>query len=39
LIDWLVGCRVEFQNKFYVGDGYQFLPFHYKRILAEEQDE
>jgi len=30
---------VEFQNKFYVGDGIRFVPFSYKKILSGEEDE
>lgn len=32
-------CRVEFQNKFYLGDGIRFHPFDYKRVLSGEDDE
>lgn len=30
---------VEFQNKFYVGDGIRFMPFSYKKILSGQEDE
>eukprot|EP01121_Diplochlamys_sp_Union-15-3_P002654 TRINITY_DN1237_c0_g1_i1.p1 TRINITY_DN1237_c0_g1~~TRINITY_DN1237_c0_g1_i1.p1 ORF type:complete len:883 (-),score=189.89 TRINITY_DN1237_c0_g1_i1:64-2712(-) len=30
---------VEFQNKFYKGDGVKFLPFSYERLLSGETDE
>ena len=30
--------RVEFQNKFYMGDGYRFVPSSYKRLLSGEDE-
>eukprot|EP00026_Physarum_polycephalum_P003009 Phypoly_transcript_03018.p1 GENE.Phypoly_transcript_03018~~Phypoly_transcript_03018.p1 ORF type:complete len:832 (+),score=146.02 Phypoly_transcript_03018:33-2498(+) len=30
---------VEFQNKFYIGDGVRFIPFSYHKILTGDQDE
>lgn len=37
-LHWYKGLtsRVEFQNKFYGGDGYEFKPFSFKTIRDEE---
>jgi len=29
---------VEFQNKFYLGDGYAFIPFSYTKLLQEKEE-